>query len=93
MRHALAAAALCLLGGVAAAEVELERWQKLSEAGVRQADAGDFASAEASLRQAYAIAQEMREADPRRATTANNLGFVLHAEGRPHDALPLYEEA
>jgi tetratricopeptide (TPR) repeat protein len=39
------------------------------------------------------VAGGLREADPRRAATANNLGFVLHAQGRPAEALPLYEEA
>ena len=88
MRRTLAeaAAVLCLIGGAAAAEVDLERWQKLSDAGIAQADKGDYAAAEVSLRQAYDVAKEMREADPRRAATANNLGFVLHAEGRPQDA-------
>ncbi|HJW77637.1 MAG TPA: tetratricopeptide repeat protein, partial [Beijerinckiaceae bacterium] len=73
--------------------MDLERWQKLSDAGIAEADKGDYAAAEVSLRQAYDVAKEMREADPRRAATANNLGFVLHAEGRPQDALPLYQES
>ena len=30
---------------------------------------------------------------PRQATSANNLGFVLHAQGRTREALPYYAEA
>src|SRR5688500_13089319 len=91
----LAATLLLPLGGgiAAAAEVDLGRWQRLSTRGVEQANAGRLEEAEESLRAAYMLASGLRETDPRRATTANNLGFVLHASGRPEAALPLYEEA
>ena len=81
----LAATLLLPLGGdiAAAAEVDLDRWQRLSTRGVEQANAGRLEEAEESLRAAYALASGLRETDPRRATTANNLGFVLHASGRP----------
>ena len=90
----LAATLLLSLGGItAAAEVDLDRWQRLSTRGVEQANAGRLEEAEESLRAAYMLASGLRETDPRRATTANNLGFVLHAGGRPEAAIPLYEEA
>ncbi len=94
VRIVAAAVALSWLAGVAAAaEVDLDRWQRLSTRGVEQANAGRLDAAEESLRAAYRLAAGLRETDPRRATTANNLGFVLHAAGRPEAAIPLYEEA
>ena len=89
----LAATLLLPLGGdiAAAAEVDLDRWQRLSTRGVEQANAGRLEEAEESLR-AVALASGLRETDPRGATTANNLGFVLHASGRPEAAIPLYRK-
>ncbi|HEX8376002.1 MAG TPA: tetratricopeptide repeat protein, partial [Geminicoccaceae bacterium] len=91
----LAAAAWLLAAGpgFASEEVDLARWERLSKAGLGQAAEHRYDEAAASFRAAYRLAGGLREEDPRRAATANNLGFVLHAQGRPAEALPLYEEA
>ena len=68
-------------------------WQRLSEAGVAQANAGDLAEAELSFRAANELAASLPDGDPRQATSANNLGFVLYAQGRTREALPYYAEA
>ena len=57
------------------------RWQRVSEAGVASANAGDFAAAEAAFREALTLSEQLPPSDPRRATSANNLGFVLLRPG------------
>ena len=92
-RFAGACVALALLAGQAAAQESAAEWQRLSEAGVAQANAGDLAEAELSFRAANELAASLPDGDPRQATSANNLGFVLYAQGRTREALPYYAEA
>ena len=60
-----------------------QQWQQVSEAGVEQANRGDLVAAEQSMRgERWPWPSRCAPDDPRRATSANNLGFVLHAQGR-----------
>ena len=93
MRLATAVLALVLLAGTAHAEDPAAHWQQVSEAGVASANAGDLAAAEASFREALALSEQLPQGDPRRATSANNLGFALYAQGRTREALPYYADA
>ncbi|MGE3742617.1 MAG: hypothetical protein AB7I59_24275, partial [Geminicoccaceae bacterium] len=65
---------LALLAGPALGEDVAAEWQRVSEEGVASANAGDLAAAERDFRAALALADKLPEGDPRRATTANNLG-------------------
>ena len=47
---------------------------------------GDLAAADETLRRALAI-------DPHSMTALNNLGIVLAREGKPAEAIPLYQQA
>jgi tetratricopeptide (TPR) repeat protein len=82
---------LCL----AAAPVwgQSDPWLAASKAGMQAADEGDLAQAEARFRDAMKLSEPFGDEDPRRATSVNNLAFILHVQGQYGAAEPHYREA
>jgi tetratricopeptide (TPR) repeat protein len=69
------------------------RWSRSSSDGVRALEAGDVATAERHFLDARSEAQRFRADDPRRGTTAHNLGALRLQQRRYAEAEALYIEA
>jgi tetratricopeptide (TPR) repeat protein len=70
-----------------------DEWYDVSKAGLRAADEGRFGDAEGLFRDALLLSDRYEESDPRRATSVNNLAYVLHAQGHYPAAEPHYRES
>ena len=66
---------------------------EVSRAGLRAADESRFDEAERLFREALRLSETFPADDPRRATSVNNLAYVLHAQGRYLAAEPQYRKA
>ena len=72
--------------------VEERRWYEVSKAGLQAADEGQLAKAEELFRSALKLSDPFGDEDPRRATSVNNLAYILHAQGHYGAAEPHYRE-
>ncbi len=70
-----------------------DEWYEVSKAGLRAADEGRLRDAETLFRDALRLSDEYTEVDPRRATSVNNLAYILHAQGRYLAAEPHYRKS
>src|SRR5918996_2879057 len=68
-------------------------WFEVSKAGLRAADEGRLAEAERLFRDALKLSEPFGDQDPRRATSVNNLAYILHAQGQYGAAEPHYRES
>ena len=81
---------LCLVG--APVWAQSDPWYEVSKAGLQAADEGRLAKAEQLFRDALKLSDPFGDEDPRRATSINNLAYILHAQGHYGAAEPHYRE-
>ena len=81
-RHRIGFLVVLLLALAAPAWGQDGEWLELSRAGLRATAEGRFAEAERLFRDARRVGEQFPADDPRRATSVNNLAYVLHAQGR-----------
>ena len=82
-------------GGLHAAEqVDAPKtWLEVSQAGLRAAEEGLLQEAERAFREALRLSEGFAGDDRRRATSINNLAYILHAQGQYVAAEPRYLES
>ena len=89
-RWALAGLLLMAGGPVLA---QSDPWFDASKAGLQAVDEGRLSEAERLFREALKLSEPFGDADPRRATSVNNLAYILHAQGQYGAAEAHYREA
>lgn len=97
MRAPLAAAAvlitLALTAPAALADRQEQAWSAKLEQAAAALEAGDLARAETILRESLELLGESEAEQLARATTLNNLGYVLHRQGQSEAARQAYAAA
>jgi Flp pilus assembly protein TadD len=68
-------------------------WTEISRAGLQATADGRFYEAERLFRDALRLSEQFPDEDSRRATSVNNLAYILHAQGRYFVAEQRYRQA
>ena len=93
LRHRIGFVFLLFMAVCPPAWGQSEEWIEFSRAGLRAADESRFSQAERLFRDALRLSEQFPEDDPRRATSVNNLAYILHAQGRYLAAESHYRQA
>src|SRR5688572_18077415 len=92
-RHRIGFLVVLFLAAAVPAWGQNGEWIEVSRSGLRATAEGRFHEAAHLFRDALRVSEEFPEDDPRRATSINNLAYILHAQGRYLAAEPRYREA
>ena len=84
---------ILIIAAIAIPKLTQDRWETFVTAGAEAYQQGNYAEAEKSWLAALKEAQEFRPADPRLATSLDNLAALYNAQGKYAEAEPLHKRA